>query len=249
MEQRIEKLERQCRWYRNLFILAGLAVVALVTWGATKPVPEVIQARKFEVVNEEGREVVVIDSWKLGGWITIYPDKGAYLPSISLGHTDDGGGLLEVYNKNGGRGVQMQGMSEFGGGGGLVIVNTTGKPVISAVAYTNGNGTFAVSNKNGTPIFSVIVDPSGGGMLGVNDKHGEPAFMVLTKPNGGILEISNKDNKRVFIAGAHTDGGGMEISNKTGETVIRAYTDEYGNGVVGAYNRKGKGRTLQPGPQ
>jgi mono/diheme cytochrome c family protein len=27
MEQRIEKLERQCRWYRNLFILAGLMLV------------------------------------------------------------------------------------------------------------------------------------------------------------------------------------------------------------------------------
>jgi len=24
--------------------------------------------------------------------------------------------------------------------------------------------------------------------------------------------------------------------------------DEYGNGVVGAWNRKGKGRTLTPGP-
>ncbi len=24
--------------------------------------------------------------------------------------------------------------------------------------------------------------------------------------------------------------------------------DDYGNGVIGAYNRKGKGRTLKPGP-
>jgi len=26
------------------------------------------------------------------------------------------------------------------------------------------------------------------------------------------------------------------------------YADEYGNGKVGAYNPKGKGRTLKPGP-
>ena len=33
MEQRIEKLERQCRWYRNLFVLAGLVIVALLAHG------------------------------------------------------------------------------------------------------------------------------------------------------------------------------------------------------------------------
>jgi len=38
------------------------------------------------------------------------------------------------------------------------------------------------------------------------------------------------------------------VFNKTGETIASMYADEYGNGVVGAYNRKGNGRTLQPGP-
>ena len=36
--------------------------------------------------------------------------------------------------------------------------------------------------------------------------------------------------------------------NKTGEGVVHLSVDDYGNGVVGAYNRKGKGRTLKPGP-
>jgi len=26
------------------------------------------------------------------------------------------------------------------------------------------------------------------------------------------------------------------------------YADDYGNGVIGAWNRKGEGRTLEPGP-
>ena len=42
------------------------------------------------------------------------------------------------------------------------------------------------------------------------------------------------------------NGGVVAISNKTGESVATMYADEYGNGVVGAYNRKG--RTLEPGP-
>ena len=43
------------------------------------------------------------------------------------------------------------------------------------------------------------------------------------------------------------DTGGMVlVFNKTGEDVVQIYADEYGNGVVGTWNCKGK--TLQPGP-
>ena len=38
------------------------------------------------------------------------------------------------------------------------------------------------------------------------------------------------------------------LFNKTGEGIVDIYADEYGNGLVGAWNRKGKGRTLQPVP-
>jgi hypothetical protein len=44
-------------------------------------------------------------------------------------------------------------------------------------------------------------------------------------------------------------GGFVSVSNKTGERIVTLSPDEYGNGVVGAWNRNGKGSTLQPGPQ
>jgi hypothetical protein len=43
-------------------------------------------------------------------------------------------------------------------------------------------------------------------------------------------------------------GGWAVVFNKTGETIASMYADEYGNGVVYAGNRKGEGRTLEPGP-
>ena len=46
-----------------------------------------------------------------------------------------------------------------------------------------------------------------------------------------------------------TDNGGLVyVYNKTSEMITEMSADEYGNGLVGAWNRKGKGRTLQPGP-
>jgi len=47
---------------------------------------------------------------------------------------------------------------------------------------------------------------------------------------------------------ASPDGGLVYVYNKTGEFIAEMSADEYGNGVVGAWDRKGKGRTLEPGP-
>lgn len=53
-------------------------------------------------------------------------------------------------------------------------------------------------------------------------------------------------------AGVHVsttdEGGCLSLLNKTGEVVCTLRADEYGNGEIGAWNRKGTGRTLGPGP-
>ena len=37
-------------------------------------------------------------------------------------------------------------------------------------------------------------------------------------------------------------------NTETGEMIANMSADKYGNGVVGAYNRKGNGRSLRPRP-
>jgi len=69
------------------------------------------------------------------------------------------------------------------------------------------------------------------------------------------LRVTSKTGTDLIAAGANTDGNGFVFNgyNKTGEGVVQLSVDDYGNGVVGAYNRKGKGRTLESrqnrGPQ
>ena len=48
--------------------------------------------------------------------------------------------------------------------------------------------------------------------------------------------------------GATDNGGVVSVYRKTGKYIAQMYADDYGNGVVYAGNRKGKGRTLKPGP-
>ena len=71
---------------------------------------------------------------------------------------------------------------------------------------------------------------------------------------GGTVRTYQTNGKNLvslaatFYGGDFNTGGMINVYNKTGEDVVQMYADEYGNGVVGAFNRKGKGRTLNPGP-
>jgi hypothetical protein len=67
---------------------------------------------------------------------------------------------------------------------------------------------------------------------------GDNGRVTTYQPNGQpLLDLSGTEN-----------GGGIEVYNKTGEGIAQMVADEYGDGLVGAYDRKGKGRTLKPGP-
>ena len=70
---------------------------------------------------------------------------------------------------------------------------------------------------------------------------------------GGLVEVG-RDAEGHIEDGHGSDRRGGEHRrqrfvfngyNKTGEGVVQLSVDDYGNGVVGAYNRKGKGRTLE----
>ena len=64
----------------------------------------------------------------------------------------------------------------------------------------------------------------------------------------GLVQTKSAKGNDLVVLGSTDTGGVVDVYNKTGEVIANMYADEYGNGVVGAWNRKGKGRTLQPGP-
>jgi len=110
----------------------------------------------------------------------------------------------------------------------LVLENNQGVAVIWAGANTDGDGLLKVISKTGTDLI----------------------YAGASTDGDGLLKVMSKTGTDLIYAGASTSGNGFffEGFNKTGEGVVQLSADDYGNGVVGAYNRKGKGRTLKPGP-
>ncbi|MCZ6841964.1 MAG: hypothetical protein O7G32_03940 [SAR324 cluster bacterium] len=117
-EARLNRLEKQCRLYRNMFLLAGLAALALAGLGAAQGQPPVIKARRFEVVNAEGRRLA------------------------TLHHTNDGSGGLTLYNQQG-RALIQAGMNRQGHGV-LEVLNAAGRPVLDVYAEPSGKGVVMV---------------------------------------------------------------------------------------------------------
>jgi hypothetical protein len=136
----------------------------------------------------------------------------------------------------------------------LMIENQKGKPVVvvkadDAVGEGPGNGGVYISNSEGKLAVILLVDGYGNGDLRVFSKSMTPLVQAgaLDDGHGALKVYSNDGDLRTGIAG-NEDGFQISGFNKTGDEVVHAYTDEYGNGVVGAYNRKGMGKTLEPGP-
>ena len=80
-----------------------------------------------------------------------------------------------------------------------------------------------------------------------NSNGDEIAYLGASTAGSGLFHIYHKAGTRMTGAGVHKDdsGGLITLYNKTGEGIKQIDLDDYGNGVVGAYNRKGKGRTLE----
>ncbi len=90
-----------------------------------------------------------------------------------------------------------------------------------------------------------------GRTLFLKNDQGEVVIYAGASTSGnGQFTVMSKSGKDLIYAGADNEGNGFSFQgyNKVGEGVVQLSADDYGNGVVGAYNRKGKGRTLQPGP-
>lgn len=136
---------------------------------------------------------------------------------------------------------------------GLEVVDNEGTLAVRITALKGGF--IEVSDPDGTAtvvIAGVSLGEDGtetvvisGGSLGEDEK-GHLAH------RGGKIALFDKRStvkSPAFLRLMNTENGGtLSLSNKSGEVVVQLRADEYGNGVVGAYNRKGKGRTLKPGP-
>ena len=137
----------------------------------------------------------------------------------------------------------------------IMLLMGQAKPNMSGVHDSITTKNLNIVNDKGDVVggFSSGVDD--GGYFTILDSKGKHVVSAMSAesaktPSHGIIFLECGGKTRLMLSGAGDDnhGGYVHLYNKTDESVVQLGVDEYGNGVVGAFNRKGKGRTLQPGP-
>ena len=125
IETRISKIEHQVRFLRRIIAFLIILLVAGVSYGVTAPIPEVIQARRFEVVNQNGRNLVFVgESVNGSGIIQIFQEKGEGSISL-LGVSSKSGPAIYLLNTLGGKSVDI--FTDKNSNGNVVAFDRQGK--------------------------------------------------------------------------------------------------------------------------
>jgi len=166
-DTRIDSLETQVRTLkRMLFGVFGVVVVGgLLAATSLQSVPDVVRAKRFEVVNGEGKVLVELGNIRGGG-------------------VDNG--MLVTHNSAGGSLVRLS----AGPGGGVVVTqNSKGQTLVELGTTTEGNGMVVTENGKGGAL--VELGSAGGHGLVVTENGKGQALVrlgVYTGLNGGYVE-------------------------------------------------------------
>ena len=106
-----------------------------------------------------------------------------------------------------------------------------------------------VRNDAGSGVVILGAGYRGNGQVYTQSAKGKDLVVLSSTVNGkGTVTTYQPNGKELVDLTSNDNGGGVVVYNKTGELIADMSADDYGNGVVWAGNRKGKGRTLKPGP-
>ena len=141
-----------------------------------RSVPDVIQAKKFEVVNDDGKVLVRLGANMRGnGSVTTQNGKGQTL--VQLG-SFDGSGFVETQN---GKGQTLVALGTYRGGGSIETQDGKGQSLVN-VSSTPSGGEVLVKNSIGKGVLVMMIGPDGSGLVMTLDPAGNKATSVTPSP-------------------------------------------------------------------
>ncbi|MDA7659974.1 hypothetical protein OAG01_00335 [bacterium] len=212
-EDRIENLENQVRRQRRWNIALGAVVVVggLMAAKGIREVPDVIQAKKFEVVNDEGVAVVNLMSLNGGGMIKTC-DKNGIPTSLIVCEVDALGRSC----------------------GSISTLNGKGRSLVSLGVNASGEGLVITENGKGQALVKIFASKDGGGMVETKNARDQTLVELGATVDGtGLIEIQNgKGGTLVRLGSTASGNGSVSTRNAKGVSLVRITSDSTGSGAV-----------------
>ena len=128
------------------------------------------------------------------------------------------------------------------------LKNDTGDYVVRLRANPAGDGEISTHSAKGNDLVVLTATVDGNGVVTTYHPDGKTLVKLTATVNGGMVKTYQPNGKMLVDLSSNDNGGVVEVYNKTGKGIAQMGADEYGNGKIGAYNRKGEGPELKPGP-
>lgn len=240
LEKRLEKMEKQLRFYRwmftFLFISAGFLV--FTAFNSKQTVPALLKAKEFQVVDDYGRVLVSMKKDYDAGNIRINNTKGGNI--INMLKSDAGTGTILTKTENGTFAVRLVGYDD-GKGGKVEVYSQQGKVVTTLGSTDRSTGYIGVKNSNDKDMFEVTYgDTYYGGWAGVFDYSGNNVARMNAGEKGGQLRVFNSDSKEMVVLGITSGGDGVvSVYNNLNNRICVLGPDASSNGLLNVLNKYG----------
>jgi hypothetical protein len=237
IETRLLRLEKSNRLYkRTLVTLAAVFAIGLMAFNSKFSPPDVLQAKKFEVLDDYGNVMVAISQDKQHGMIKTYNSAGNKLVNIT--YTTKNEGYIGLEDGTGKENIRMSSNNDYGGGY-LSLFNPNSQRVIS-MYNDNGGGTINVNNGSGTNQLVAKSHSDGGGYLGILNASGNYILSLMQTTNGnGDLYVNNNYGDQRLRFSVSPAGGNMQLFNNSKTMAGEIGVTSGQNGVMNTYNSSG----------
>ncbi len=235
LAQRLDAVETQLssarresrRWRAGAITLAGIGVSAIVLAAAQSTrTPDVVRARRFEVVDQGDKVVLLAGIGQHGGQLDVWGNSGKN--ALRLGANPNGGdiavwngaeqGIAGMYATADGGRVEATAadgsgavLRTEGGTPALLITDAQGNPRIAATTTPASSG-ISIRSAEGKEIAALGATPINGGLIRIAQEDGSVAVQAVALPHGGSIGVAARDGSRAALLESPTESSGGTLA-------------------------------------
>jgi len=237
IEMRLQQLEATNRRYKRVVILmAAFFATLFMAFRSSNTVPDVLQAKRFEVVDDYGNILAKLTQDNGKGIINTYNKEGKKLVHIT--YTSNQEGYLALEDGKGQETIRFS-SSNDGGGGYIGVFNRSGKRTLT-LCNDNSGGNVYVGNSNGDTRATMQCNSSAGGFLGLYNSSGYTAVkLTQTSSGNGDLYVNNYNGDERVRLSVSSSAGNFQIKNNNKTMIVELGGTAGENGTINTYNSTG----------
>lgn len=214
------------RWRTGALVCGGLLGASLLVAAAQEAtIPDVLRAKRLEIVGEDNQVTVMLRSGDTGGQFDVWNAKGGNIVRIT---GNDHGGDVAVWN-NASAPVGGLFASELGG---RIEIGDVKGATLATLARGEEGGAMILSGP-GEAASSLRCEAGGAGaVVSMRRADGSVGFLAGVAHEATLLSMRNQSNKEILFAGGATDQAGvLRLADAAGNETA-ALTSLGGGGLL-----------------